>query len=190
MDTATYTITGTGAGLLMHSDAGLDPRNPILAEQRAITKKGTRNRTEAEQQELQRLEFLLGLYWAEETGPYLPAHMIEACLRDAAKARKLGKEFSRSVMLAEDRIPLGYDGPRDKKALWDKGFYDARSVKVGQSRVLRTRPHFPDWSATFSVIFDPDHLDPATIAWSVETAGQRIGIGDFRPRFGRFVIAA
>ena len=181
-------LTGIGAGLLMHSDAGLDPLHPIQREIKKITSRGTKNRTEDDIAELQRLEFVMGLYYSDEIGPYLPAAVIEAGIRDGAKARKLGKETTRSILISTDRVPLEYEGPRDLKGLWRAKFYDTRSVKVGQSRVLRTRPHFAEWSATFDLMYDAEHIDRDVALWCVQNAGARIGLGDYRPRFGRFEV--
>ena len=51
---------------------------------------------------------------------------------------------------------------------------------------MRTRPRFDDWAAEVKVHYQPELLNPAGIDRFMETAGSTIGIGDWRPRFGRF----
>jgi len=183
--TKTVTITGINA-ILMHSTASMDPSNPIGKAMKAITKKHASKKTDEDIVELQRLEFEAGMYFDDKVGPYIPSEMMFASIRDGGKAQRLGSEVTRSILLVEEKIPLQYVGPRTLKGLWKGGFYDTRSVKVGASRIMRTRPCFPSWSAEFSVQFDPDHLDPDQLDFCILNAGARVGLGDYRPRFGRF----
>ena len=57
---------------------------------------------------------------------------------------------------------------------------------VGQSKVMRTRPRFDDWSLTFTLMFELEYMQRDQLIEIVQIAGRRVGIGDFRPRFGRF----
>ncbi len=77
---------------------------------------------------------------------------------------------------------------------------DSRPVVISRSRVIRSRPRFDEWEATFNIaVLDPDTwLDPFDEEYSgggnlrdiIDAAGRFKGIGDFRPRFGRFEIAS
>jgi hypothetical protein len=60
------------------------------------------------------------------------------------------------------------------------------SAKVGTARVIRTRPIFPRWQVTVSGSLDTEQVDPDAFENIVDTAGRYIGLGDWRPRFGRF----
>ena len=190
MKTKKYTITGVGAGLLMHADTLVDVTHPIAKALREISKKSAKSKTDADHEEMKRLDFIGSLYHDDEIGPFIPAVNVEAMLRDAAKGQRLGKEFTRSVMVNEDKLRLEYKGPRDKKGLWEKGFHYTKTVKVSTSRVLRTRAWFEHWSLSFTVTFDEDHVNPDMMDWAVGTAGSRIGLSDWRPRFGRFEVTA
>lgn len=179
------TLTGV-TGLIMHSTTTLNPMHPISKQIKAATSKKSSTRTDDDHIELQRLEFMAGLYIDEKAGPHIPTDMLLATIRDGGKAQKLGAEVTRSVFIEERICPLDYEGPRTAKGLWDKGFYDVRSVKVGAARVSRCRPIFQDWKVHFTIVYDPEHLDPAQMTFCIENAGARVGLGDYRPRYGRF----
>ena len=68
------------------------------------------------------------------------------------------------------------------------------SVVVQRSRVLRVRPKFDDWSATFSVEYDEELVDRSKLERWIDIGGRRIGLGDWRPeksgRYGRFELVS
>ena len=74
--------------------------------------------------------------------------------------------------------------------LWEQRdkFADVRAVRVQASRVMRCRPIFRDWSLEFTAMHDPSVMAGRAIAEALEIAGQQIGLGDFRPKFGRFTV--
>jgi hypothetical protein len=182
-------VTGT-APLMMHSTQGMNPRDTLVKELKAVTKKPAQRKTDEDYEEIQRLEFLLGIYHHPTDGPYIPAEMLLAVVRDGGKANKMGKEISRSVFLDRERLPLQYKGPRDLAGLWDNSaFSDVRAAKVGKAQVMRTRPKFDEWAFDATLHYDNDHLEDGQLRRAIETAGSRVGLGDFRPRFGRFEVA-
>lgn len=77
-------------------------------------------------------------------------------------------------------------GSRD----WD--CLDRRRVRsLGRSGAeTRTRPAmFPGWRATFILeVLLPEYIRPDDLRSAIEDAGRFIGIGDFRPHFGRFTL--
>lgn len=172
--------------LLMHSNQSVNPRLPLVQEMKALNKK--RNKTDEDMDRISRIEWELGMYHDAEIGPYLPSFVILACLRDAAKKTKQGKLIVEAVWMDEMKVKLDYDGPRDMDGLYDGGFFDLRPVRNPATRatVNRARPLFPSWSINFSLNYDAEVLDRADLARIVETAGRRIGVGDYRPTYGRF----
>lgn len=180
---ATYKLTGT-RDLIMHNGRLADPLDPhtkALAEVTAI-----RGKTEADHREVARRELIGGLY-IDDDGPYIPGQNIETLIRDGAKFRKLGKAMTQGVMLEEFDVPLDYVGPRTAEEIAkDPDMTLRESVKVGTSRVMRTRPRFSRWSLTFNVEYDEDRVDVADIDRALIDAGKYIGLGDWRPRYGRF----
>ena len=177
-------ITGVGP-LLMHSNRGVDPRHPLVKEVKAIT--GKRTKTEEDLDAISRLEWELGLYHDEKLGPYLPSFMILAALRDGAKKTRQGKLVVEAVWMDDQMVRLDYDGPRDVNGLYSDGrFYDLRPVRVQQSTVNRARPIFATWGAEFTLFFDSEALDGGDLINIIETTGRRVGLGDYRPIYGRF----
>ncbi len=176
------TLKGT-APLLMHSSRLSDPLDPAAKAMKKVS--GKRNKTDEDHEELGRLEHTGSLY-LNENGPFLPGENVWRMLQDAAKKHKMGVKVKEGLLITDDSILL-YDGPRDAAGLWaDKNFVHRASVKVGTARVVRTRPMFRDWAASIVGEFDPTILDFAEIQTIVETGGARIGLGDWRPKFGRF----
>jgi hypothetical protein len=178
------TLTGTAA-LLMHNSRLADPLDSIVKERKKIT--GKRTKTDEDQEELARLEHAGSLYIDPVAGPYIPGQNVERCLVDAARVTKQGVKVTRGVFISTDTNAIGYKGPRDADGLWkDANFRHMASVKVGQSRVMRCRPIFNSWAVEADGILDPSILDLAELESILTTAGQMIGLGDWRPRYGRF----
>ena len=171
--------------LLMHSARLSNPLDPAA---RAIKKvSGKRNKTDEDHEEMARLEHQGSLYFDAEVGVYIPGDNIWRSLYDAAKKHKLGVKVKEGVYIETSVNPLAYGGPRDIDGLWaDKNYIHQASVKVGTSRVTRTRPIFRQWSVEADGILDQNVIDFDDLRLIVETAGQIIGLGDWRPRFGRY----
>ena len=118
--------------------------------------------------------------------PCVPFQMMEASLIEGAKKHKRGPA-AKAGIIVEAHTPLLYDGPRKPEELWeDERFRIRVSAKVGTSRVMRTRPFFAVWSLEPVVKYLPDLLNGAEVEAFVAAIGLQIGLGDWRPRFGRF----
>jgi hypothetical protein len=175
---------GTHA-LLMHNARLSNPLDEIAKSMKRITAK--RTKTDEDHEELARLEHMGSLYFDSEVGPYIPGQNFERCLVDAARITKSGKKIERGVFVETDVNPVSYDGPRDIAGLWkDENFRHAASVKVGTSRVTRTRPQFRGWQTEAEGTYDPAIINLEELREIATTAGLMIGLGDWRPRFGRF----
>ncbi len=178
-------IKGTSP-MLMHSDRFANPLNPSTKAHKELTSK--RKKTDEDHAAIARSEFIGSLY-IDKDGPYIPGMNIDSCLVEAAKMNKLGKTVKRAMMVLEDKVSLRYDGPRTAEGLADDPrFIDARSVRVSMARLTRFRPRFDDWSAECTLAVDTDQINLNEVKQIVENAGKLIGLGDFRPRFGRFVV--
>lgn len=178
------TLHGT-AGLLMHSARLSNPLDPAAKALKKVSAK--RSKTDDDHEEMARLEHAGGLYHDIDLGPYIPGENIARALVDGAKLSKRGVKVTRGVFISSDINPLSYDGPRDIDGLWKDGrFRHMASVKVGTARVMRCRPFFQNWALEATGILDPSVLELDEIADIATTAGQMIGLGDWRPRYGRF----
>jgi hypothetical protein len=182
-----------GSPLLMHNERLADPLDPYTRYLAEIT--GKRKKTERDHEEASRREFLGGGYWQTDTGPtgeqadpFIPTWNIIRCLQAGATRYKLGKQVVRGIVPVADQSPLLYDGPSDADSLWKSGeFVSRKGVGVGQSKVIRTRPAFTDWRVEAELELDLTILDPATVAQIATAAGLYEGLGDNRPRHGRFL---
>ena len=179
----TVTLTGT-APLLMHNSRLANPLDPAAKDVKKLTSK--RNKTDEDYETLARLEHAGGLYIDPDIGPYIPGENIMRCLVDGAKLTKLGVKVTRGVFIKTDVNPIAYDGPRTADGLWTAGFKHMASVKVGTSRLMRCRPVFYDWKVSADGVLDPAVLELSDLTTVSDNAGALIGLGDWRPRFGRF----
>lgn len=187
MKTAIYTIKGS-TPMMMHSERLANPFDPLTKEIKAIS--GKRKKTEDDLMEMARLEWLGGLYFNDEAGVHLPGYNIFACMIGGGKIHKLGTALKRAALVVEDTVAIVYDGPKTPAKLFEnKAFVDMRSVKVGTAKITRCRPIFKNWSCTFSVAYDENSIQHSEIDQCVTSAGLMVGLGDYRPRFGRFEIS-
>lgn len=144
-----------------------------------------RVKTDADHEEMARIEFLASLY-INEQGPVIPLTWVDATLVGAAKKNKEGM-LAKSGVFCEGNSMLEYEGPRTPDALWiDDNFRDRSLVKVGTARVMRTRPVFKSWTAVVEVSVDDSIVNPDRLSDWFKIAGRYLGFGDWRPQFGRF----
>lgn len=183
--TLSFKITGV-APLLMHNGQLADPTNPHSRSIAEVT--GKRKKTDADHVEMGRREFFGSLYLMGGE-PCIPGEMLEAALIKGAMKEKRGPQ-AKAGLLVENNVRLDYDGPRDPKVLWaDERFRLRVAVKIKQAKVMRTRPRFDGWSAVVEMKFLPSMLNERELRGFLVTAGEQIGIGDWRPRFGRFSVS-
>lgn len=173
------------APLVMHSGQLANPLSPQAKELRKISKK--RAKTDADHEFLSRVEWNGGL-WLSGGVPCIPGESIEACFVQAARKSKRGV-IARAGMISPQNWPLEYDGPHDLNKLWeDESFRLIAGVRVGQARVMRTRPIFRKWAARVTFEYLDDQMDESDILDILRVAGRIVGLGDWRPRYGRFEI--
>lgn len=179
-------LTGT-APYMMHNVRLANPLDPFTKELKRLTSK--RNKTDDDHEQIAHAEYLGGLYWNERVHVYLPARQLEACILIAARSKKLGKQTARGLWILQDELPLEYKGPTDVEDLFtDKQFVDLRNVKISGRSVMRCRPIFRDWALTVELVFDETVLNRQDVEEILSIAGAAIGVGELRPRYGRFDI--
>lgn len=171
--------------LLMHNGRLSNPLDPAAKLLKTATSKT--KKTDDDHETTARVEFLGSLYIADKIGPYLPGDNVWRSLFDAAKKTKRGVRVKEGLLITTDFNPLAYTGPRVAEDLWaDENFRNLASVKVGMSRVMRCRPQFREWSCVAEGAYDENVIDLSEIEEIAATAGTLIGLGDWRPRFGRY----
>lgn len=115
-------------------------------------------------------------------GEYLRQSILYAAKykQDPRSPRKSAMDlFKAGVVSLTNLAPLGTQE-------WD--YLDTRRVTVQRAGINRTRPAMrAGWAADFTLqVLTPEYIGPDLLQDVIETAGRLIGIGDFRPTFGRF----
>lgn len=190
---ALYKVTICGIRpLIMHNGRLANPLDEHTKRLKAASKQ--RNKSDDDHIRVARVEFEGGLYFDKSIGPYVPVDLLQAMLLKGAGKRKNGSEFKAYVgvdmPVDAPGFALQYKGPRDVEGLWSNpDFVLSKLVRVGQSRVVRTRPRFPTgWRVTFGVEVMAGGVTQEQLSQAVTDAGLYAGIGDWRPRYGRFVL--
>jgi len=171
--------------LIMHNGALADPLNPITQELGRYTSK--RKKTLADHEKIADLEFAGGL-WCHDGAPCLPSEAIEAAIYQAASRRR-AKQLFKSAVIVRHHARLIYDGPQTiEELLKDQSFRFRSAVAISGRRLIRTRPMFSAWSASAEIAYLPSLVNREDLVDILLIAGDQIGIGDYRPRFGRFTV--
>lgn len=140
--------------------------------------------------------------WTDDEGIIcLPGEYLRGSLIDprngAAKYRQDPRSprksaldlFRASIISLTDLAPITKsDG--EPAAKWD--YLDRRRVMVQRQGVTRERPAFAaGWSATILfMVQSPTYIPPAVLHETLNQAGRLVGVGDFRPSFGRFRVTS
>jgi len=169
----------------MHNGQLADPANDFAKKMRKITSK--RNKTDADFEELGRMEWHGSLY-LKDGEPCLPGEILEAAFVTAAKKQKKGQQAQAGIT-CPDSYPLVYEGARKPEELWnDLQYRHTVGARVKQSRVMRTRPIFREWSCKIQVQYDDSLLNEEEVKHIVRVSGEIVGVGDWRPKYGRFKV--
>ena len=134
------------------------------------------------------------LYLGHDGTPMIPQPNLFRCIMDAGVFFKAGKSkittqksslIPACLAIHEIEIPIEHREP------WT---IDTRAVRIPSTggRISTHRPIFHDWRLTFHLELDETVIGIKLLREIVDTAGKRIGLGDFRPAckgpYGRFVV--
>lgn len=115
-------------------------------------------------------------------GEYLRMSLAYAAkyMQDPRSPRKSAFDlFKAGVVVLTELASLG-------SKEWD--YLDKRRVMVQRNGITRCRPAFKEgWKAEFIVqVLIPEYISTALLQQALMNAGRLVGVGDFRPTFGRF----
>jgi hypothetical protein len=175
--------------LIMHNGLLADPTHEVVRAMKRITAKKNK-KTDADNEELARLEWLGGWYLNADGRPYIPAANIERMVLDGARKLRLGKDCQAAVFCEDDQVALQHDeldGKKVEKLAGDPRFAIRCGVVVTQKRIIRVRPMVPTgWRLVFRLNYDSGVINLSSIRQAITDAGMLCGLGDWRPKFGRF----
>jgi len=186
MQELSVVLTGAN-GTIMNNGQTADPLNKFAKQLKALS--AIRKKTDEIYEDMAKVEFLSGLYVDEDGEIVWPGENIEAMLISAAKKQREG-QIAKTAVHVFDPCKLIYKGPKSPEKLWeDESFRLRVAVRVTTSKVMRTRPIFRQWSLPVTITYDEKLVDERLILQWLEIAGNQIGLGDWRPKFGRFTVA-
>ncbi len=122
--------------------------------------------------------------YENEDGIYTPGEHIERSLQKAGtqfkfKGKKTYMDFIKAGVFVKPDCLI------HKNQDW---IVDRRAVVIQRSRIMRLRPKLIEWELDFDIeVIDPN-IDLKKLNEILVYAGQYIGIGDYRPKFGRFLV--
>ena len=177
----------------------IDPDNESVREigllQREL-KKAKKDDVEGKEKlrrKIERAEWRGSLYWDDNMGLYIPGDNIFACLVAAARKSKCGKQAEQGIVPIEDAPLATKLKTNDVEALFKEAQFQFRfpvriPPKTG-SRIMKVRPIVPTgWHVTVTIEYDETVFPTNDLKEALQTAGSLIGIGDWRPKFGRFSV--
>lgn len=130
--------------------------------------------------------------WRNEDGALcLPGEYLRGSIVHAAKFHQDPRSPRKSAM---DLFKAGVVALTDLASLgvkdWD--YEDKRRVVVQRNGITRTRPAMrKGWKTTIELmVTTPEYINPDFLQQVITKAGLLVGVGDFRPTYGRFGIAA
>jgi hypothetical protein len=182
-------LTGTRP-MIQHNGRLANPLDPYTRALKELT--GKRRKTDDDLVNIMQVE-ARGSCWENEDALLgIPNAAVWRCIYDAAKAYKRGEDVKRAVVVADETMPLLFDGSTVSCDVWLKEpehiFY--RPAKVTSRTVMRARPIIPvGWVSTHEFDLWTDVIDPRDLVPILERAGRLVGLGDWRPTYGTFTVA-
>jgi hypothetical protein len=129
--------------------------------------------------------------WRNEEGTLcLPGEYLRGSIVMAAKFHQDPRSPRKSAM---DLFKAGVVSLTDLASFgvkdWD--YLDRRRVVIQRNSVTRERPAMrKGWKATIDLmVTTPEYINPDFLQQVIAKAGLLVGVGDFRPTYGRFGVA-
>lgn len=117
-------------------------------------------------------------------GEQLRMAMVNAAKfkQDPRSPRKSAADLFKAAVVV--LTPLASTGQKE----WD--YLDMRRVVIQRNGITRSRPALrPGWEVEFMIMVNlPEYINQEMLNDTISSAGRLIGIGDFRPTYGRFQV--
>lgn len=121
---------------------------------------------------------------------YVRMSMIGAAkfMQDPRSPRKSAQDLYKAGIVTLDKLCPLINAVGESPKIWD--YVDKQRVQVQRNAITRQRPAF---KAGYRFTVDlvcilPEYISPDNVHDTISRAGKLIGIGDYRPTYGRFRI--
>lgn len=129
------------------------------------------------------------VYRARNGNLAIPSEYFRMSIINAAKYRQDPRSprksamdlFKAGIVALEEHCDLGMKD-------WD--YIDRRRVTIQRNGITRCRPALTvGWKCTALLqVLLPEYINPMMLNETLQAAGRLVGVGDFRPTFGRFTV--
>jgi len=183
-------LVGRGP-MLMHNGRMANPLCSYVREMKPLT--GKRNKTDEDHAKLMQIE-ARGACWETEKGEMgVPNAAVWATIYNAAKAFKRGEDIKRALLyedVVEPMVVKGQSVACDEYLFGNEQsvteHIDYRPVRVKAARPMRARPKVEGWESEHTFELLTDVVNERDLEPILERAGRLVGIGDWRPIYGKF----
>ncbi len=197
------TTTWTGIRpLILANPQTVQLSNPFAMESRKLNnilklarKKGDEDKLVELEQKQMRNDWQASAYWDESRKSfYVPDTLLLACIRGGAAAAKKGKDIDRAVIISETEAMIDTVKHNSLDAYWqDEAFRMAGPCKIPPKTgalIWKCRCMIPTgWKISFTIEYDEDIFAEKSLKDAIDLAGRLVGIGGWRPKFGRFLVS-
>lgn len=131
------------------------------------------------------------VYRTDKSELAIPSEYFRQSIIHAAKFRQDPRSprksamdlFKAAIVCLNELCPLGVKD-------WD--YLDRRRVLIQRNAITRVRPAMlSGWKVSFDMmVLIPEYVDESLLLETLTQAGRLIGVGDFRPTFGRFQVVS
>lgn len=121
---------------------------------------------------------------------YQPAeHILQAIIKRLSNYKIQGKGKKTYVEIGKGGLNVTPDCIIHKKQKWD---IDQRTVVIPatKGRTVRLRPKLNEWELDFTIEIMNEDLPVEVVKSALDDAGREGGLGDYRPRFGTFIVTS
>ena len=172
MKTVHYTLTGS-APILFHNVNSMDLVKP-------------KRHTHAEWEDSEEV-FRSRLYLGENDELVLPPRVILGALKAAAQKSGIKQDGKRSTYASVIRAVVFVNEPGKFKQIYKDLTKHQEYVTVQKSKIKRIFPCLQNWEVSLKLSYDERQISLEALNDIFEYCGSYVGIGDYRPMFGRFV---
>lgn len=125
-------------------------------------------------------------------GMYLRGAIVGASKfrQDPRSPRKSAMDLFKAGVVATTHLApiVSVSGKEQSGDGWD--YVDQQGVQVNRARITRCRPaFFAGWTCEIDLaVLVPEYITAAELLSVITDAGRLVGVGDFRPTYGRFQV--